>query len=97
MKEESDVFKSLLQLGIAIALIPWSAYVATVTWGWFVVPLGVAAIGKAQAFGMMTMVGLMKSYDTEPDKESVTAKILVGALVPALILLFGYVAHSFMP
>ena len=95
MSKDDDVFKSLLAMGIAILLVPWTAYVATVMWGWFVVPLGVAAIGKAHAYGLMTMIGLLRNYNTD-DESSIGAKIFIGIAVPALVLFAGFIAHEFM-
>ncbi len=84
-----------------IVLVFLSAFTVSTLWGWFLVPLGLPVIGMAHAYGL----GLLACYITGTTSlASTVAKQDKGAyegivtvlLVPCLVLLFGYVAHSFM-
>ena len=97
MKRDTDLFKLLMIFAITVACVPWSMFVMTVIWGWFVVPLGLPAIGKAHAFGLTLLLSLTRSYSEDDDKKSdLTAKITLAVGVPALVLLMGYIAHGLM-
>jgi hypothetical protein len=92
--------KKLIAALVAFAAIlvaaPWAAYVLTVVWGWFVVPLGAPAIGKAHAYGLMVVFGMFRNREPECEEESLTTSIGIALLAPALTLLIGYIAHRLM-
>lgn len=95
MSEKKDPFVTLLQVAVGIACIPWYAFVAVTMWGWFAVPLGMHEIGKAHAYGLVAMVGLLRPYRKEEDT-GIGVKIAYAALAPALTLLIGWICHSLM-
>lgn len=99
-KNRATLIKALIGLVVVLASIPWSTFVATVVWGWFVMPLGLPAIGKAQAFGLMLLIGLFRSYKPSKTGESAETSLTtqVGFYLggPALTLLLGHIAHRLM-
>jgi hypothetical protein len=79
-------------------LAVWWAYVLTVMWGWFIVPLGLHAIGKAHAYGLVVLVGMLKARAPKKGEQSapIAATLVFSALGPAVSLLCGWIAHSLM-
>ena len=73
------------------------AFVLSVLWGWFVVPLGVAKIGMAHAYGLSliptTILGVRGLYAPEDKRTESVASALI---MPAAALLFGWIALGFM-
>src|SRR3990167_9718246 len=49
----------VIALLVAPLLAVWHAYALTILWGWFVVPLGMAPIAKAHAYGISCVVTLL--------------------------------------
>lgn len=70
-------------------------FVLKYLWLWFLTPLGVPALGIAQALGIALLCGLMcKDHDYRDDK--VTGEKVAGAAIsPLLALLIGWIIHSF--
>lgn len=61
---------SVLMLGIlafAVALVALNGLMLSYLWQWFVVPLGVRAIGVPQAIGIAIIVSVL-TYAGEPEK-----------------------------
>ena len=72
-------------------------------WAWFVVPLGVPAIGIAHAVGLAMLVGFLKmsqhDFDQESDDEPLARLIgqSIGyVVVYGFVLLAGYLIHGLM-
>jgi hypothetical protein len=97
------VIISLITVPIGVFL---NAYTLLCLWLWFIVPLGVPAIGLVHAMGIMLIKGFMMAKylpkDQEEDEEPAT-KIgkLKGSLVftytmPIIALGVGYIFQSFM-
>ena len=93
---KDKLLSTLLAIAVGAACVPWFAYVATVMWAWFVVPLGVHALGKAHAYGLVSMVALLKTHTQDTDKRSLFEKLAYGVLAPALVLFIGWICHSLM-
>lgn len=64
-------------------------------WGWFVVPLGVAAIGKAQAYGLMliVMIALSEKANIPFDERRPAVAMGRALLGPLATLAIGYLVH----
>ena len=85
-----------------MALIPLSimfnAFVLHKMWAWFVVPLGVAPIGLAHAWGLAILIGMftisLKRGTKDKKEQLAQAAILLSG--PIFTLLFGWIAHSLM-
>jgi hypothetical protein len=71
-----------------------SGWAMMTLWGWFIVPLGVRAIGMAHGWGLAMMVGLYTHHT--PDKREPFDIIVSGLITILLVLGFGWIAHSFM-
>lgn len=87
-----------LALGILTAplLILWRAYVLSVAWGWFVVPLGAPAVGTLWATGLVC-VWMLVADDFKLTDESDPIVFLVTAVsAPAVTLGFCALIHAFM-
>lgn len=98
--------KALSVLGLVIGCIVglalfciYNAWVLTILWGWFIVPLGVKSLSIAHAYGFTLVIGLILSnrgVKENKDKEDWTSSIIVWILLPAVSLLFGWIAVGFM-
>lgn len=73
------------------------AFVLSTLWAWFVVPLGVAKIGMAHAYGLSlipsVVLGVRGLYPPEEKKKEA---MISAILYPAISLLFGWIALSFI-
>lgn len=75
----------------------WWSYVSTVLWGWFVVPLGLPAIGLWHMYGLRMFYSLFMGFQRNPkEQESVSSAIAGVILGPMFVLLFAYIAKQFM-
>lgn len=94
----------LLILGavVGLALLGiWWGYAIHVLWAWFVVPMGVSSISIAQAYGLSVLVSLfMNTRGLDVGKEKTSdewvVSVTIGVLMPAVALLFGWIAVGFM-
>lgn len=94
----------LLVLGtiVGLALLGvWWGYAIHVLWAWFVVPLGVPALGVAQAYGLSVLFGLFLNtrglaIGKEKSNDEWATSVTVSVLMPAIALLFGWIAVGFM-
>jgi hypothetical protein len=98
--------KKILVARIVTAIIsfPYAAWVASLMWGWFVVPLGVSQIGMWHAGGLVlfmtwpsasaavALVDLGRKEDEIDD----LAKSLGALFVPTIMLALGYAYRLFM-
>ena len=92
--------KGLIKLGVVLAVLVlfacWSAYVTTLLWKWFVVPLGVPPVGMIHVIGLGCLVSCFRRA---PEKigdftEAESVKYLIRTfLYPTVALGIGYAAH----
>ena len=85
---------------VAAAFAVWRAYVMTVLWSWFVIPMfGLQPLTIAVAFGLCLFVALF-SRRTNSDEENEKMKSwqywAVNAVSPLAILGLGWIAKQFM-
>ncbi len=73
----------------------WSGFVLSILWGWFLVPLGVPAIGTAHAIGIAVVMGMFHRNNAKRDDEGF-AYIGLALIGPLLALGVGYTAKGFM-
>ena len=83
----------LVYLALLLPLSIWFGFAASHLWTWFIVPLGVPAIGVWHAAGISTLIGLFLSSIARME-----GKLLIAAsiLTPAFALAFGAIYHAFM-
>ena len=79
-----------------LALVLLRGWVLSVLWGWFLVPLGIPAIGISHALGVNLIVTYLiyqyPNFRSEPNlKESLTY-----IFIPFAALGIGWVFHFFM-
>lgn len=77
----------------------YNAWVLTILWGWFIVPLGVKALSVAHAYGITLVTGLILSnrgVKENKDKDDWVGSILTWLLLPLVALFFGWIAVGFM-
>ena len=78
-------------------LAVWRAFALTYLWQWFIVPLGVPAIGLWHAAGISIIVAYLTYENAAKDKEDgVSTALAMGFLMPAFALFFGWLYHTFM-
>lgn len=75
-----------------------AAFVVQAYWRWFVVPLGLPALGVVQAFGLMILINLLRQptpQDREPSENpwGMIAATVGGAWVG---LLLAYILGAFL-
>lgn len=88
---------ALAIFAIAIPIGMAQAYVLMSLWGWFVVPLGVAALGFWHAFGLSILIHFVQKQNYVSDEESVLGKVVLKWLLGLVGAYgFGYVAHLLM-
>jgi len=87
---------ALLCLLCAFPAAVWDGYVLSILWGWFVVPLGLAAIGKAHAYGICVVLGLARYRYEEGEQNEWGMRAIMMFVAPAIYLFCGYAAHWFM-
>ena len=87
-------------LGLFIASlisIPLSGFTVSALWGWFLVPLGVPAIGIAHGCGISLIVGYLKGTESEPESTGELPLVAAKALLnPPMYLAVGYLVHLVM-
>lgn len=89
---------------VALAGVPWSGFVTSTLWGWFIVPLGISAIGLWHAAGisflLSSFLGIrgfdLKTPDNRSAGEKCFSQIFLVAVLPAAALLFGWLAKLAM-
>lgn len=87
----------ILTAGLLFAV--YNAWVLSILWAWFVVPLGVKAIGIAHAYGITQLVSLFLSnrgLKENKSKEDWVSTITIWITIPAIALFFGWIAVGFM-
>lgn len=91
--------KALGLLAAGVALDFWNAFVITLLWRWFAVPLGVPAIGMAMAIGLAMLASRFNGgsdrmrYGGPLTSEDIERLMLHGAIRPTMVLGVGYLAH----
>lgn len=91
----------LALLVLVILAIPILAiirgFVLSYLWTWFLVPFGLPEIGVAWAIGISMIIGYLthEGTYTGPADEA-WGKFAGHIFSPFLLLLFGYIVHSFM-
>jgi hypothetical protein len=87
----------LMLVGMAISIF-WGGYVASVLWGWFIVPLGVTAISYAHAVGIAAVLstflgsrGMQASNSEGETAEGIMImSIIYAVFIPAANLAVGW-------
>lgn len=98
--------KALSVIGLIIAAIVglalyvvYNAWVLTILWGWFIVPLGVKSLSIAHAYGFTIVTGLILSnrgIKENKGKDDWVSSIITWLLLPLVALFFGWIAVGFM-
>jgi len=102
-KEEDEKPTVLGCLTIIVLFVPaiiWGAWVWTVLWKWFIVPLGVVPVGIAHMVALKMMYALL-TVDTSENKNKYSNKkmketIFMWFVKPLFMLSIGWVLHYFM-
>ncbi len=87
------------EFALALVLAAWKAFVLSVVWGWFVVPLGAPAIGVLHAYGLMLMLSLVTySIDRHKKLEEIATseKLVFGFVHPAVALAISGAVYFFI-
>jgi len=84
-----------------LLFIFWGAYVASVLWGWFAVPLGVKPITYWHAVGLWCLLAAFIGLRSDDDKDQTMAYTAwksagMNVAMPAVLLAFGWLAKSQM-
>lgn len=87
-------------IGVAAVMavgIFWGGYVAATLWGWFMVPLGVSAIGYWHAVGLGSLMaafglGGSSGSNSKSAEDYLIERLVYSTLLPAICLLLGWLA-----
>lgn len=98
--------KALAVIGIvlgaitAIALFAiYNAWVLSILWGWFIVPLGVKSLSIAHAYGVTLVAGLFLStrgIKENKNQDDRISSLITWLILPLVALFFGWIAVGFM-
>lgn len=97
--DEKANLVSFLMYPVTFAM---NAFVVATLWGWFVVPLGLDAIGKAQALGLSLLVAYFRvvsppgTRTPEECAHETWYKLRYEFISAACTLLVGAIAHGMM-
>lgn len=81
-------------IALVVLLVIQQAWAISVLWGWFIVPLGLPAIGIASAVGISVTLSAMRGRRKGPDDEGWKA-IAGSALQPWFCLAIGWIAKQY--
>ena len=82
---------------VVFVLAVFTGFTVSVLWGWFIVPLGVAQIGFAHAYGISLLgSALMSTRGLNTNGEGGWVTVATGIVINRLSLLRGWVAVGFM-
>jgi len=82
-------------LALFIPTIIFSGFVTAELWGWFVVPLGVPAIGIAHALGLRLVVHVA-TFTYAEDKRGQGERLANAIVLPLFAWAFGAIYHAFL-
>lgn len=83
-------------------------WVAHLLWGWFLVPLGVPAVGWMQATGIGVLLGMLHTrgsysdlflafrHEKEKPNDHLSIMILLLFMTPSISLVFGVILKALM-
>jgi len=93
-----------LYLILTVAGIPWTGFVISKLWLWFLVPLGIVPVGIWWACGIGTTLQALRGWsgmekrfaiDTEHDDEKALSGAALDILMYGTALLFGWIYLQF--
>ena len=76
-------------------------WVASILWGWFIVPVfHLPVLGVMQAWGLAIVVSVFTAHSTSTTSGKSTLTLFGeytgAAIAPLFVLLVGWIVHSFM-
>ncbi|RZK29216.1 MAG: hypothetical protein EOO61_20945 [Hymenobacter sp.] len=99
-KQKMTSAQALTIFGLVVPTMIIRGFVFSILWGWFVVPLGVVAIGVAHAIGLAAVFGFLTthlSHYQRKESDNPFGEALGRMLVvPFLVLFFAWIVHLFM-
>ena len=92
---------SLFMLSLSTALFLYKAFVLSVLWTWFLIPLGVAGLTFWHSAGICVIIGLVtiqinKTSITEESGSTEFLKLVSYGMTYSFALLSGYIYHYYM-
>ncbi len=94
MEKKPNIFVLLICLALSCLYCGW---ILKTMWAWFIVPLGVAPINLAHAIGLDSLLTIYRFHRSDRDNDYEWYISALGmALVYLVLLIIGFVAHSFM-
>lgn len=95
------MFALIVKILLGAIGIFWGGYVTAHLWAWFAVPLGAPAITWVHAVGLgllvVALAGPKNDLSTgDTDLEKIMSGLIISLVGPAVLLLSGYIAHSYM-
>lgn len=95
----SSTCKNILILVGAILIIPLllieQGWAISTLWGWFIVPLGVPAIGIASAIGIAITFSVLRYSHNKTDEGDKWERMARLVLTPVIAVCLGWIAKQF--
>ena len=87
----------LLQLLIAMLMLPFNGWVIKLMWGWFIVPLGVMPVTIWHAIGLDALITYLTATIARKKVEgNFWVRMLTAFSVTLYFLLLSFIVHLFM-
>lgn len=103
LNSENGFIVLIVATAASFLTAPWYAFVAVKLWGWFILPVFEQAphLGIVHMIGIQLFVCLFLPVPTEPDDgnsngERIFVMLTKAAVIPALVLGFGWVWHNML-
>jgi len=92
---------TLSLIGTILAISVTHGFVLSALWGWYIVPLGLPAIGIVHAIGLALLVRYLTYHHNkckrETEEENPISKLVARVFVyPIAVLFIGWLIHIFI-
>ena len=98
--KERSIVEAIIVLVLMVPSMLWGGYVGHILWGWFLVPLGVSAVGVFHFMGIQSTIGfiLISLYiNTNGQSESKGLSLMLHYDLAVLFtLILGAIFHALM-
>lgn len=86
----------LMKLLLSVILFVLCGVAIMLMWNWFVVPLGLPAIGLIHAMGIDLLVSFIVTTKITMDTDPFLIRWITGMLYAIITILFSFILHFFI-
>lgn len=88
------VFVSIITIIAMIIGVFLNAWILLCLWQWYILPFGIMMISFPHAIGLSTIISFLTYHPPQKDH---TPHFWIGAVMPFVFLLIGWICHFWMP